>query len=171
MKINLGKTKVIIIGGITKDNMSEGKVDPCLVCILRITANAVLCVQCGKWIHCGCAEVTMVTPKFSRDFLCRKCEGNIGEAVEQEEKLCDEVGTVRESTYIGDRMSAGVGCEAAISGRTRCGCVASMECCELLYGRRFHLQLRGSVYMSYVGPAILYGSDAWHLKESEIGMS
>ena len=34
----------------------------------------------------------------------RKCiyEGNIGEAVEQEEKLCDEVETVREFTYYGD---------------------------------------------------------------------
>ena len=26
-----------------------------------------------------------MTPKFSRNFACRKCEGNIGEAVEQEE--------------------------------------------------------------------------------------
>ena len=31
-----------------------------------------------------------VTPKFSRNFTCIRCEGNIGEAVEQEEKLCDE---------------------------------------------------------------------------------
>ena len=30
-----------------------------------------------------------------------------GEAVEQEEKLCDEVETVREFTYLGDRMKAG----------------------------------------------------------------
>ena len=36
----------------------------------------------------------MVTPKFSRNFARMKCEGDIGEAVEQEEKLCDEVETV-----------------------------------------------------------------------------
>ena len=35
-----------------------------------------------------------------------KCEGNTGEPVEQEEKLCDEVETVREYTYLG----AGGGC-------------------------------------------------------------
>ena len=35
----------------------------------------------------------MVTPKIQRDFACRKCELNIGEAVEQQEKLCDEVET------------------------------------------------------------------------------
>ena len=31
------------------------------------------------------------------------------EAVEQEVKLCDEVGTVKEFTYLGDRVSAGGG--------------------------------------------------------------
>ena len=35
-------------------------------------------------------------------FAYIKCEGNIGEAVEQDEKLCDEVETVREFTYLGD---------------------------------------------------------------------
>ena len=39
---------------------------------------------------------------FFRHFTCRKCEENIGEAVEQKEKLCDEVETVREFTYLGD---------------------------------------------------------------------
>ena len=36
----------------------------------------------------------------SRNFTCGKCEGNIGEAVDHEEKLCDEVETVREFTYL-----------------------------------------------------------------------
>ena len=48
-----------------------------------------------------------MTPKFSRNSTCRKCEVNIGEAVEQEEKLCGDVETVREFTYLGDRVSAG----------------------------------------------------------------
>ena len=37
----------------------------------------------------------MVTAKFTRNHACRKCEENIGEAVELEIKLCDEVKTVR----------------------------------------------------------------------------
>ena len=84
-----------------------------------------------------------VTPKFSRNVACRKCERNIGEAVEQEEKLCDEVESVSEFTYVGDRVSAGGGCEAAVTARTRCGWVRFRECSELLYGRRFHLRLYG----------------------------
>ena len=99
-----------------------------------------------------------MTAKFSRNLTSRKCEGNIGEAVKQEEKSCDVVETVREFTYLCDRVSAGVGCEAAITARTRCGWAKHMECGELLYGRRFPLKLKGVVYKSYVRPATLYGS-------------
>ena len=40
----------------------------------------------------------------------------------------------------------------------------------MLYGRRFPLRLKGAVYESVVMPAILYGSEAWCLKESEMGI-
>ena len=73
--------------------------------------------------------------------------------------------TVGGFTYLGDRVSAGGGCEAAVTSRTRCGWVKFRECGELLYGRRFPLKLKGAVYMSYVGPAKLCGSDALWVKE------
>ena len=53
-------------------------------------------------------------------------------------------------------MSAGGGCEAAVTARTRCGCVMFRECGELLYDRRLPLNLKGAVYESYVKPAMLY---------------
>ena len=89
--------------------------------------------------------------------------------MEQEENLCDEVERVMDFIYLGDRVSAGGGCEAAVTGRTRYGWVKFRECGELLYGR-FPLMRKGSVYESYVRPAILYGSEAWCLRESEIGI-
>ena len=49
-----------------------------------------------------------MTPKFSGNFACRKCEENIGKTVEQEVKLCDEVEAVMEFTYLGDRVSVTV---------------------------------------------------------------
>ena len=91
------KTKVIVCGGITKDGMSKSKVDPCGICSLRVKANSV-----------------------KRNVTCTKCEWNIGEAVEQEVKLCDEVETVSDFTYLGDRVSAGGGCEASVTARPRC---------------------------------------------------
>ena len=51
--------------------------------------------------------------------------------------------TVREFTYLGDRVSSGGGCEAVVSARARCGWVKFKECGELLYGRRFHLKQKG----------------------------
>ena len=58
----------------------------------------VFCVQCSEWIHVICTGVKRVTPMFSRN-SCRKCEGYIGEAVEQEEKLCNEVKTVTGNSH------------------------------------------------------------------------
>ena len=76
--------------------------------------------------------------------------------------------TVWEFTYLGDRVSEGGGCEAAVTARTRCGLVRHRDCGVLLYGRRFPLVLKGAVYKSYVRPAVLYGSEASCLKESEM---
>ena len=90
----------MVCSGITKDGISKSKVDQCGVCSLRGKANSVLCLQCGKWIHIRGAGVKRVTPKCYRNFTCKKCEGNIGEAVEQEEKVCEEVKTVREFAHL-----------------------------------------------------------------------
>ena len=57
LKVNLGKAKVMVKGGITKDGNSKNKCFPCGV----IKANSVLCVHCGKWIHGRCVGVKRVT--------------------------------------------------------------------------------------------------------------
>ena len=117
----------------TKDGLSRSKVDACGICTMRVKANTDLCEQCGKWIHSRCAGVKRVTSMFSTNFACRKCEGNIGEAVEQDKKICDEVETVKEFTYLGDMVSAGGGCEAVVTAKTKCGWVMLRECSELLW--------------------------------------
>ena len=88
LRVNLGKTKVLVRCGITKDGLSKSTVDTCWVCNM-------LCVLCGKWVHGIYARVKVVTPMLSRNLTCRQCEGK-KKAVEQEEKLCDEVETVSE---------------------------------------------------------------------------
>ena len=92
-----------------------------------LKANSILFVQCGKSTNVRYSGVKMAAPKFYRNLTCRKYEWNIGEAVEQEERLFDEVKTVRELTYLGDWMSAGGGCEDAATARTRCGWVMFRE--------------------------------------------
>ena len=77
-------------------------------------------------------ELGEVIQKFLTYFTCRRCEGNVGEAVEQEGKLCDEVETVREFTFCGDRVSASGGCEAAMTVRQDVGWLSlgsAVRCC------------------------------------------
>ena len=168
LKDNLWKPRVMVSSGITQDSLVKSKVDLCGVCCWRVKVNSVLCVQCGRWIHGRCAGVKRMTPKILRNFSCRKFEGNIEEAVLQEVELCDELETVSEFTYLGGRLGAVGGCQAAVTARKRCGLVKFRECCELLCGRRFPLKLKGDVYRSYVWPEVLYGSEAWCLQESEM---
>ena len=44
------------------------------------------------------------------------------------------------------------------------------ECGELLRGRKFSLRMKGMVYQSSVGSAMLYGSETWCLRESEMAI-
>ena len=63
--------------------------------------------------------------------------------MEHEVKLCDEVETVSKFTYLGNRVSAGGGCEADVTARTRCGWTMLRGCGALLYGWRFPLNTKG----------------------------
>ena len=89
--------------------------------------------------------------------------------VELKEKICDEEVTVRVFIYLGDRLSTGEGYEAAVTAKTRCGCVKLRKCGYLLNGI-FPLMLKGTVYKGYIKPLILYESEAWCQKKSEMGI-
>ena len=57
--------------------------------------------------------------------------------------------TVREFTYLGERVSTGGGCVSVLTVG-RCGWFKFSEYGELLYGMRFPLRLKGTVYKNYV---------------------
>ena len=47
-------------------------------------------------------------------------------------KLCDKMESVSEFSYLGDKLNAGEGCEAADTARTRCGWLSLgsvVRCC------------------------------------------
>ena len=51
--------------------------------------------------------------------------------------------TVRES-HLGDRVSEGEGCEAAVTARRRCWWAKYRECDEVMHGNRYPLKLKWS---------------------------
>ena len=61
-------------------------------------------------------------------------------------KLCDEVETVNGFQYLGDRLNASDGGEAAVTARVRIGWLRFRKCVELLLGNRFPLAMKGKVY-------------------------
>ena len=62
-------------------------------------------------------------------------------------------------------MSAGGGCDDAVTVTAGSGWVKHRECRELQYGRRFHVKLIGAANKHFARPALQYGCEAWCLKE------
>ena len=80
--------------------------------------NAVLCETCVNWIHGRCAKIKRATTRLAIDFEHRKCKGYHKSVEDQKEKLHDDVETVTEFSYLGDRIKSGGGFVAAVTSRT-----------------------------------------------------
>ena len=102
--------------------------------------------------------------------MCGRCKKHADGLVEPVEELCEEVETVRGFCYLGDRVNASGGCEAALTSRGRIGWAKFRECGEFLNSKRFLLKVKGMVYRSCVRVAMLYESETWCLRENEIGI-
>ena len=103
-KVNLGKTKVVVIGA--EGEVTVSKVDPYGICGNLVMANSVLCVKCRKWIHGRCTKVKRVTLRLRRDFECGRSKKQADGSMDSVEELCEEVEMVRGFCYLGDRVNA-----------------------------------------------------------------
>ena len=129
----------------SEGELFKSKIDPCGVCERRVMANSVLCAKCGNWANGKCAKIKRATARLAMHFVCLKCKGIMEGTMNSIEKLCDEVETVNGFCYLGDRLNASGGCEAAVTARLRIGWVRFRECEELLLGNRFPLKIKGSL--------------------------
>ena len=79
-------------------------------------------------------------------FVCSKCKKIKEGTVNSIDKLCDEVETVNRFCYLGGRLNASGGCEAAVIPSVRIGWVRFRECGELLFGKRFPFKKKSKIY-------------------------
>ena len=86
------------------------------------------------------------------------------------EVLCNEVETVKGFCYLGDRLNGSGGRETAVTSRVRIRWVKFRECGELLRGRWFSSRMKGNLYHGCARSAMLYGSETWCLRESEMAI-
>ena len=63
----------------------------------------------------------------------------------EEISFFDQVDFVRSFCYLGNRLNASGGSEAAVTAKTRIGWIKFRECGELLYGRKFWLKMKGRI--------------------------
>ena len=163
MRVNLEKTK-LMVSGMEKETF-DSKIDPCGMRGTRVMSNSVLCTACGNWANTRCTDKKKIPVYLNKDFVCKKCRSVVKNFMGSHEKLCDGVETVSKFTYLGDRLNATGGCETAVTARLRIGWIKFRECSEILKGRKFSLKMKGKVYKSCVRSAMLYGSEAWCLRE------
>ena len=74
--------------------------------------------------------------------------------------MCDEVEAVNGFCYLGDRLNASGGCEAAIMARVGIDWVRFRKYGELWLVNRFPLKMKDKVYHFCIRSAILPGSEA-----------
>ena len=102
--------------------------------------------------------------------MCGRCKTQANGLMEPVMELCDEVETVKSLCYLGHRVNASGGCEAAVIARVRIGWVKFKECGELVNSKRLSLEMKGMVYQSCVRLAMLYGSETWCLRKNEMAV-
>ena len=121
--VNMGKTK-IMESGINLDVLKKSGKYPCGVCLTGVgSTNAILCDGCGRWVHKKCSGIKGRLPPES-EFRCARCLGT-ARAIDERQSLEVEVGNeklevVPEFCYLGDMLSAGVGCELAAITHGKC---------------------------------------------------
>ena len=73
---------------------------------------------------------------MAKFFVCSKCNKANGVEVQQE-VICNKVETVKGFRYLGNRLNASGGCEAAVTARTKLGRRKFRECKEILFIKNF----------------------------------
>ena len=86
-------------------------------------ANSVMRTKCGKWVNGRCAKMKRMTSTQAKGFVCEPCVDTKEGIVESGEEisLFDQVNFVKSFCYLGDRLNASGGSEAAVTARTKIG--------------------------------------------------
>ena len=158
LRMKMGKTK-IMESVINLDVLKKSGKYPCGVCLTGIgSINEILCDGCERSMHkkCSCIKGRLLPDS---EFKCARCLWT-ARAIDEKQSLKVEVGNeklkaVPEFCYLGDMLSAEVGCELAAI--TRCKCAWGTN-------RQVPLLTRGKVYSSCMRSLMLHAAETWAMK-------
>ena len=90
---------------------------PCAVCRTGVGNNSIYCNGCKLWVHKKCSGLQRLTP--NPDYRCAWCMGNArpidGRPQSEVQVGPDKLEVVASFCYLGDMLSAGGGCEMAVT--------------------------------------------------------
>ena len=158
LRVNAGKTKVMICGtGL--DLLQSSCEYPCTVCHTEGN-NSIYCNGCKLWVHKKCSGLQRLTP--NPDYRCARCMGNArpidGRTQSEVQVGPDKLEVVASFCYLGDMLSAGGGCEMAVTTRVKTAWKKFRELLPVLTSRHLSYKTRGHVYSSCVRSAMLHAS-------------
>ena len=169
LRVNAGKTKVMICGTGLDLLQSSGEY-PCAVCRTRVGNNSIYCNGCKLWVHKKCSGLQRLTP--NPDYRCARCMGNArtidGRPQSEVQVGPDKLEVVASFCYLGDMLSAGGGCEMAVTTRVKTAWKKFRELLPVLTSRHLSYKTHGHVYSSCVRSAMLHASETWPLTKTNL---
>ncbi len=170
LKVNAGKTKIMVCRWKRSLNQGRRVKWPCGVCNEGVGANSILCQKCEKWIHRRCSGGRGNLVAFATNFECPKCRG-----VSQEQDCRNEVfeldgvryDVANNFCYLGDVLDGSGGCVVAVNRRLKAGWAKFKELAGVVMAKDIPNHLKGLVYKTCIRPVAIYGSETWPLKVEE----
>ena len=120
LRVNAGKTKIMICGTVLDLMRSSGKF-PHAVCHTGLGSNSIFCKGCKHWVHKKCSGLKHL--KKDLDYRCTQCQGTAcpmdGSPQRKVQGGPDKLEVVASLCYLGDMLSAGGGCELTTTTRVK----------------------------------------------------
>ena len=121
LRVNMGKTKVMICGKDLDTIKSSGK-HPCSVCRKEVWKNSIFCTSCDAWVH-KCSGIKGRLVDITDFKCCHRCLGLArpidGRHVEHVSSGHQKLEVVESFVYLGDEISSNGGCEISTIARIR----------------------------------------------------
>ena len=172
LRMNAGKTKVMQCRMSRFQSEDSGEY-PCGVCRKGVGRNAILCVECLRWVHKRCSGITGRL-KSNVDFHCRRCregENGLFQSVLVKEVVIEpnvKLECVPKFCYLGDTLGAGGGVDKAAGARKRCAWAKFKELSPILTARGASYHMEGKIFRACVQSVLTYGTETWAMKAENL---
>ena len=145
----------------------------CAVCHTGVGNNSIYCNGCKLWVHKKCSGLQRLTP--NPDYRCAQCMGNArpinGRPQNEVEVGPDKLEVVASFCYLDDMLSAGGGCEIAVTTHVKTAWKKFRELLAVLTLCHLSYKTRGHVYSSCLRRAMLHASETWPLTKTNLQLN